>query len=337
MTRKALLVGVSDYSNSSLRALPGATTDVRGMFKLLSTNHDGTQNFDCGSPMTTRHEFATTITRDTLNDRIERLFDSQGDDVLFYYSGHGVDHSGDVALATADATWDQPGIPMKRVVELANNSRARSVTLILDCCHAAGAMSRTVPNGVDHFPIESIREDVTLLAAARSTQAAMENGEGGVFTSLLVNGLRGAAADIRGRVTAASLYSLVESFLGAWEQRPIYKSHATCATPIRCCEPAVPIDVLIELPKLFTPNADSTHRMDPSYEERDEAKRPGIDPPGNPENIIIFKMFKKLRDAKLLRTEQDLDLWQVAMRSLCVSLSPLGQHYWHLAKEGRLK
>jgi hypothetical protein len=68
--------------------------------------------------------------------------------------------------------------------------------------------------------------------------------------------------------------------------------------------------------------------MDCSYEE--------TEPAGSAEHIALFRKFKTLRDAHLLRTEKGDDLYWAAIHGNAVLLTPLGRFYWRLAKEGRI-
>lgn len=46
-------------------------------------------------------------------------------------------------------------------------------------------------------------------------------------------GLKGGAADIGGNITPASLYSFVDQSLGAWQQRPVFKTNISRFLPLR--------------------------------------------------------------------------------------------------------
>ncbi|HEX2225069.1 MAG TPA: caspase family protein, partial [Thermoanaerobaculia bacterium] len=91
---------------------------------------------------------------------------------------------------------------------------------------------------------------------------------------------------------------------------------------------AVDDALLRELPKLF-PAPDFHHPMDPSFEH--------TKPEARPENMERFNKFKALRNARLLTTEDGLDLYYIAEQSKSVRLTPLGQFYWHLADRKRIR
>jgi hypothetical protein len=50
----------------------------------------------------------------------------------------------------------------------------------------------------------------------------------------------------------------------------------------------------------------------------------------------VFDYFKRLRNAGLLTSDNDKDLYFAAMDSSAVFLTALGRHFWQLASEGKL-
>lgn len=313
--RKALLIGIDVYKNFS--ELEGCAADAKRMSQLLETHEDGTRNYDCQLFTGSR---TRPIGRDFLREKWELLFEDFKDEILFYYSGHGAQTNTGTQLATRDGTGTNPGLAMDDLLTLANQSRAREVVLILDCCYAGGMGNPALLGGN-----ASVREGLTVLAAASGL--AKEIGGRSVFTDLVLSALEGGAADVRGHVSAAAIYGFVEQALGGWDQRPIYKSYASQASPIRRCKPHVSNEILRDLLALFK-KPESIHRMNPSYEyTHPSAKR---------EKVEIYNKFKILRDARLLCTSDGDDLYFNAINSGSVVLTPLGQFYWNLSKKKRI-
>jgi uncharacterized caspase-like protein len=315
--KRALIVGIDDYDTAP--RLHGCVNDAIAIAKVLEYHDDGSKNYDSQLLLSSTGR----ITRATLRKAWESLLDFDGE-VLFYFSGHGSPTRFGGFLVTQDGVDGDWGLRMNDLVDLSNNSRATQVFMILDCCFS-GAIGNLSSGGSTENQAQ-LREGVTILAASRPTEMAMEVGGHGVFTTLLLAALRGGAADVRGNVSAASVYAYAEAALGAWDQRPLYKSHANQLTPLRRCDPPVPDSLLRELPTLFK-NPESNFQLDPSYEyTRDESV---------PDHVEIFDKFKVLRNARLLITIEDPDLYWAAMHSTSARLTPLGQFYWKLAKEHR--
>ncbi|MER9001759.1 caspase family protein [Mesorhizobium australicum] len=318
MDRRALIVGIDHYDNFS--PLSGCVADADSILTVLARNEDGSVNFDCRkftSSVTDR------ITRPFLRARWKELFGSFKGDAVFYFAGHGGPSQLGGFLVTQDGEEDDLGLPMNEIVQLANDSPTRSVLIVLDCCFS-GAAGNSPSLQTAGLYQATLREGVTILAASRPTQTAGEIDGHGLFTDLVLGALRGGAADVRGRVSAAAIYGYVESAIGSWAQRPLYKSHAARLDPIRLCLPKVPDTILRELPHFFS-TKDAQYRLDMSYEETNGAAKAA--------NVEVFKKFKTLQLAGLLMPRYGSDLYWTAERSGSVELTALGQFYWRLVVE----
>ena len=123
------------------------------------------------------------------------------------------------------------------------------------------------------------------------------------------------------------IYAYAEAALGAWDQRPLYKSHAAHLNPVRLCEPKVSDSSLRELPQYF-PSPSDAYRLDMTYEETNGA--------AIPEHVATFKKFKRLQIAGLLKPRAGDDLYWAAERSGYVELTDLGKFYLQLVNNNRL-
>lgn len=323
LPKRALLVGIDEYDSPEVKNLQACVSDAVDMRDTLARNGDDSVNFDCrmltgpGSP---------SVTRAHLRRRWRELFADFRGDILFYFSGHGT--PGDVGgyLVTQDAIEDDPGLPMNELIDTANKSPAATVLVILDCCYSGTAGNVDAALGsLEHKAV--LREGVTILAASRPTQEAMEVGGHGVFTRLVLGALRGGAADVRGRVSAASIYGYVEAALGAWGQRPVYKSHAGHLGPVRTNLPKVSDAQLRELVQHFSA-VDDVYAMDPTYEE--------TEPVAISEHVLIFKKFKAYQIGGLLCPTEGTDLYWAAKRSQGAKLTELGKFYHELVATNRI-
>lgn len=315
--RRALLIGIDAYQNFS--PLDGCVDDAKRMREVLKRHEDNTPNYDCQLFTSSRKR---PINSTFLKQKWDMLFHDFKGEILFYYSGHGAQANTGNNFVTHDGDGTMPGLAMNDLLTLANLSPAREIVLILDCCFAAGTGDPLLLGGN-----ALLREGVTILAGSSSVGFAREIGGHGVFTDLVISALNGGAADVQGHVSAAAVYAYVDQALGAWDQRPIYKSYTSTVSALRNCKAPVPDQVLQDLPKLFK-RPDSLHQLRPSYEYTHKtAKKNKID---------IFDQFKILRDARLLRTVDGQDLYFAALNSSAAVLTPLGQFYWRLAKNDRI-
>jgi Caspase domain len=314
--RRALLVGIDSYAQAPLA---GCVNDARAMADILSKHHDGTPNFDVRL-LTAPPE---KITRAILRDAIEYSLKQPADIALLYFSGHGTENNLGGYLVTQDAAKYDEGVSLVDVLTLVNASPVREIVVMLDSCHS-GAMG--------HIPAvennkANIREGVSILTASRSSEAAVETGGNGLFTSLVTAAIEGGAADVAGHVTVAGIYAYVDESLGPWDQRPLFKSHVSTLVPIRNAKPAVPIATIRRLPEWF-PKPDQEFALDPSYEPDAE--------PANTLHEEIFGRLQECRSGKLVEPVDEIHMYYAAMRSKACRLTPLGRHYWRLANDGRI-
>ncbi len=175
--RKALVVGIDDYPGNSLN---GCCNDSAALKSLLERNGNGHPNFDV-------RQVNNVKSKAELRACIERCFSGNADVALFYYSGHGhIDAIGGY-LVTPDCSAGDPGVSLADVLTIANNSKCGERIIILDSCHS-GFMGSVDTAGQD---TATIRQGVTILTASRSTEPSMEIDGHGVFTSLLIEALKG--------------------------------------------------------------------------------------------------------------------------------------------------
>jgi hypothetical protein len=327
----ALLVGIDSYDH--VTNLTGCVADAVAMRDRLARHADSSLNYDCELFVQSERDSPRRITRPVLREACRKLFAHDGD-VLLYFSGHGALTDTGGLLATCDAQRDDWGIPMQEIVQMANGSRARDITVILDCCHAGDAGDAPLLNTQGGNPLAALREDMTVMAAARNSQAAMEAGGHGLFTSAVLDALDGGAADHMGWVTAPSIYAYVERRFSGWQQRPVYKSHATGMTIVRQCAPLIERLKLHELVNHF-PREDFKYRLDPEHEPEDEHGK--VHKPVNKEKVRIAHLFKDYRDAGLLKASRPNEqFYWVARRRHTVELTMRGREYWRLVSSGRI-
>lgn len=311
----ALIVGINDYPKSPLR---GAVKDAENIEKLLSENGDKSKNFFCR--LITSKTASVTLSR--LRSELIRLFNEDADKVLFYFSGHGFENSLGGYLVTQDARSYAEGLAISELMLLANEAlekrKVREVILILDCCY-----SGHLGNVVKYNHMQSVMmPGLTILTASSEKQFSLEDSKGGVFTNLLCEGLNGAAADIRGRISTASLYNYLDQVLGAWEQRPQFKTHSRSMSLLRTVPPKVTIEDFAQLKEYFE-SSGSRLFLDPTW----EVTVVGKDHP----NVKKFNQLKKYRDAGLIKVdEKNVDLYWAAMNKGYVELTFQGRQYWKM-------
>jgi len=220
--RKALVVGIDGYATAPLQ---GCVNDANAVAAVLESNGDGSPNFSIRL-MTNP---GGSVTKATLREAIDQLFQGDPDVALFYFSGHGfVNPNGGIIVTDDYARYDE-GISMDEILNYANKAASKERIIILDCCHSGSFGSPAI----DDSQKAHLSMGLTVLTACKGDEVAVETGGSGVFTSLVVDALKGGAADLRGHVTPGSVYAYVDQALGPWDQRPIFKTNVTKFTSLR--------------------------------------------------------------------------------------------------------
>lgn len=332
--RRALVVGIDTYANAS--KLSSCINDAAAVGKLLESNADGWPNYMC-RVLLDNTEDGKPITRARLRAACEELFANFKGDVLLYFSGHGVLTPFGGHLCAHDSQPSDWGVPMQEIVQMAIDSTARDIIIILDCCNSGDIADPAILNskrGGD--PLAILRENMTVIAASLAMQSSVEAGKHGLFTASLIDALNGGAADHMGWVTASSIYAYVERRFGSWgeRQRPVYKSYATSVRVVRECAPLIDRVKLLKLVEVF-PTQDFKYRLTPGHEPEDEHGK--VHKPVDKEKVAIAKLIKDFRDAGLARsTTPGEQFFWTARRRHTVELTMRGQEYWWLVKNRKI-
>jgi|UPI000732020F hypothetical protein len=137
MTRKALLLGIDAYEEDQLR-LSAATADVRELEKALVLAGFAPAEVQAvvGGP-------GAYLSTANLRKRIKAVLDDarRGDELVIYFSGHGIEQSGRRLLLPQDFDASQPADPTQLIqdtelYQLARSEacRADAVIFIIDAC-----------------------------------------------------------------------------------------------------------------------------------------------------------------------------------------------------------
>lgn len=323
----ALVVGIDYYEHGD--PLYGCVNDAREVERLLSNNGDieRSRNFECITLLA--EDEATPVNWSTLKDNIDKIFSYDADIALFYFAGHGHYENTGGYLMASDSERPDRGISLSEILIMANDSPARNKIIILDSCHSGIAGS--APNGEQ---LATLSEGLTILTASTKEQYADEENDSGVFTNLLVDALEGQAANLTGDITPGSIYAHIDQSLGAFEQRPVFKTNVKKFISIRKVEPPISLEELRQLASLFH---ESTFEfpLDPSYEDDMNGREAGMPDPDE-DNTRVFKILQKYNRLHLVVPVGTEHMYYAAMQSKACKLTPLGKHYRRLAVKNRI-
>lgn len=323
--RIALIVGINYYEHGS--SLYGCVDDAHSVQAVLERHGDGTVNFDCklltGTGPTDR------VNRNVLKDQVEELFKRQAEIALFYFAGHGhIEATGGYLLATDSRRGDE-GLSLSDVLTLANASPARNKVVVLDSCHSGIAGTPPAQGN-----LAALSEGLTVLTASTADQYATEENGRGTFTTLLVDALHGGAANLTGDITPGSVYAHVDQSLGAWEQRPVFKTNVRQFVSLRKVSPPIELADLRRITEFF-PGPGSEFQLNPTFEPELKGRDPGMPAP-IPENTRKFAVLQRYNRLNLVIPVGAPHMWHAAMQSKACELTVLGEHYRRLVEKQRI-
>lgn len=323
--RKALVVGINYYMHAA--QLYGCVDDAHAVKSVLERNSDGTVNF--AVKLLSSAGLSEPVLRSKLRENIQNLFSGECETALFYFAGHGhIEATGGYLIAGDSKTGDE-GIPLGDVLTFANQSAAKNRIIVLDSCHSGIAGSiPSAPTSAE------LKEGITILTASTADQYATEKNGAGVFTTLFVDALNGAAGNLIGDVTPGSVYAHIDQSLGPWDQRPVFKTNVKSFVSLRKVQPPIS---LLELQRIteFFPSPGFEFWLDPSFEPERGNQLPGIPSP-NPVNTAKFAILQKYNRVNLVVPVNAPHMWHAAMGSKACKLTVLGEHYRRLVEQGRI-
>jgi hypothetical protein len=327
--KAALLIGINDYPNGN--ELSGCVADIKSLKKAIERNGDGTKNFDVKL-------MPDVQTSGEVMREIKKLFAGEADTVLLYFSGHGfVNTVGAEIVMPQDMLIEGQyymGIQMNTIMALVNQSKAKYKIIILDCCHSGHMGNYQLDESVC-----ALNTGVSILTACREDEYALEKGGHGIFTELLCDALNGGAADFLGNITIGGIYAYIDRSLGAFDQRPIFRTNIKEFSPIKKVTPLVNLDYIRQITKLFS-KPDMEFQLDPSFEFTnvlaEKHKHEVIEPYANKDNVQKFKVLQKLQSIGVVRPVGEEYMYFAAMNSKTCKLTNLGKYYWRLVHDGRI-
>ncbi len=196
----ALLIGVGNFKDPSLSQLPGVPIDIKNFANIL---RDSEYN---------PYEVVDLLDGDLIETK-KAITDistnaEEEDIIFFYYSGHGVTNENQTfffVLRDSESKYlDATCLESDYVLSQFRKSKCTNFVIVIDACYSGAFFNnnRGLPKGL--FTLTSSRDDQVSLELFN---------EGGLFTSILVKGLKSEYIDANrdGRITFSEIFNyLVE-------------------------------------------------------------------------------------------------------------------------------
>jgi hypothetical protein len=321
--RKALVVGIDYYD--CISPLFGCVNDAHSVKAIIERHSDGTVNF--AVKILTGTGPKEFVKKADFKEQVRQLFADDCEIALFYFAGHGYVETTGGYLCTSECETGDDGLPLSDVLTLAIESKAKNKVILLDSCHSGIAGQNPVSK-----QLAELSEGMTILTASTKDQYAKEENGSGVFTTLLVDALSGAGANLVGDITPGSVYAHIDQSLGPWQQRPVFKTNVKSFVSLRKVQPPIGLADLQRIVEFF-PGAGAEFKLDPSYEPEIKGRDEGMPPP-NPKNTAVFAILQKYNRVNLLVPVGAPHMWNTAMESKTCKLTVLGEHYRRLIAGG---
>ncbi|MHA5054184.1 caspase family protein [Streptomyces sp. SD15] len=268
MRKRALIIAAQYYDNPSRQQLPGAGADARELSKIL--RDPGVGAFEV--------ETVVDETSHVIRLAIERFFrEADSNDLLLVHiSCHGQrNRRGELYFEVKDtdpATPSSTGIDAVFVARLMEESTARRIVLLLDCCYS-GAFELGIRSGAPEVDVKRLfaGRGRVVLTASTSLQVAYENeihsrevNEPSLFTSAVVRGLATGEADLDGDglVSVQELFSYVERRVTEARpaQTPTLSVDDAQGAIYLATSPRGPVEPRDAAHEAFSPLRDEVHR-----------------------------------------------------------------------------
>ncbi len=211
--RLALVIGNDSYQH--VGALTNARSDAKAVADELKA-----AGFD---EVTLKQDLTQKMMEAALRDLKAHV--AGGDDVVFYFSGHGVQFGGSNYLIPVDMTADNEAqvtddaVPLQRILNDLNDAKANFSLAIIDACRTNPFKDSGRALGARGLAVSTPASGQMVMYSAGANQAALDNlgphdaNPHGVFTRVLIEEMRkpGVPAQMLLKSVQTSVITLARS------------------------------------------------------------------------------------------------------------------------------
>ena len=223
---RAIILGVSDYSQLQAGNLPFCTNDIKAVEKAFVKGLNV-------SPLNIEvYGKKGTVLNDEFICALDKLskISNDNDTILFYFSGHGVSMSTGHHLVLSDEYIKTQDI-IKRMEEIS----AKNKIIILDCCNAGDFhINNTAIFNINDTANEFSGKGYAVIASSNASQSSYNHPENSLslFTSFLCWALNGTHLIKEGKKSLYDIKKLLFMYLEVWNknnpdriQTPIFRAN----------------------------------------------------------------------------------------------------------------
>jgi len=225
--RYAVVIGVDQYADTQITTLGGASNDAKTLANAL-VQYAGFPSEQV-TVLASDQPAERQPTRGNILRRLSNLAAVVPADglLLLSFAGHGIERSGQAFLLPSDAQVsddveliEQTAINVSQIKDRIKKIGVTQVLLILDACRndpvgRANADNPLTPTYTRGFNFDVRNREVQAFATLYATEVGhrayeFKEKKQGYFTWILVEALRGAAANEKGEVTLANLVKYLQ-------------------------------------------------------------------------------------------------------------------------------
>jgi hypothetical protein len=234
LRKHALVVGINEYENhpQGISNLRFAVRDARAIYDALVDPQRGGFRREDAEILCDDCEEKPTST--AIGKAISKLVAraEEGDLVVIFFSGHGLEEGGRAYLLPRNAdldALDYTALERDTFIRQVDRMRAKKIVVVLDACHSGGVTRGGKSAGKDaaltgqYYEQFAKAQGRAFIASCSGGELSWEdeNAQQGVFTGALVRGLSGRAdkGPEDGLVSLIELQRYVESEVTDWARR----------------------------------------------------------------------------------------------------------------------
>ena len=225
--KKAVLVGINQYVDSSINKLNYSVDDVKSFYEILLDPKRGQYDSENIKLLIDDNQEREKPSRSDIMSAITSLSRSASseDSILFYFSGHGIEEEGKSYLLPFDSRVNvlkDTAISIEWTKKTLMDSNARAKIVILDACHAGALIGKAESGRMTKSFHESIfpaPEGFAVLSSCKMKEVSYEWPEKkhSVFSYFLIEGLKGVAdKDRNGAITVTDASNYVSEKVKNW-------------------------------------------------------------------------------------------------------------------------
>ena len=191
----AMIIGISDYSDSGITDLKYASKDARDLYELVKAQG----LFDSVYLLSDDAGPENQPTAGNILGRLAAITESgfARDSIFFFFSGHGVILQDGQYLVPKDATaatdemFERTSIPLSMINDLLTKSEAQTQVIVLDACRNEPGKAFS---GMDYTGFTGGADSLKLFSTKKGQRSwEMDERSNGAFAFQFIEGLKGAA------------------------------------------------------------------------------------------------------------------------------------------------